>query len=71
MVRGVLRNSRRMKEVAEREIKIGLRRTAKAVVDEIEQTAKEMAMQKWKLVNTTTDEVLGSIFLFFEREITK
>lgn len=58
-----------MKEVAEREVKIGLEKDARKVVDNIESTAAKMAAQGWQLVNTTTDEVLGSIFLFFEREI--
>lgn len=58
-----------MTETAEREIKIGLEKNAKKTVDEIENTSREMAMNGWKLVNTMTDEVLGSIYLFYEREI--
>ena len=42
---------------------------AKKIVDEIEDTAGKMKLEGWNLVNTTTDEVLGSVYLFFEREM--
>jgi hypothetical protein len=58
-----------MKEITERKIKIGFTRSAKAVVDNIEKTVQEMAAQGWKLSETKTDEILGNIFLSFEREI--
>ena len=58
-----------MREVAEREIKIGMERNPQKVVDDIEKTAKQMAAQGWQLVSTGNDEVLGSVFLFFEREM--
>jgi hypothetical protein len=58
-----------MKETAEREIKIGMERNPKKVVGEIEKTARQMAARGWRLANTVTDEVMGSVFLFFEREL--
>ncbi len=58
-----------MREHAEREIKIGMIRSPSRVVDEIEKTAQTMAGQNWALVRTVTNELLGSILLFFEREI--
>lgn len=58
-----------MKEHAETEVKIGMLRRPERVVDEIEKTAKKMAAENWNLVRTVPDAMLGSVFLFFEREI--
>lgn len=58
-----------MKEQTEREIKIGLERNAKKIINDIEGTVSDMSAQGWRLITTSSDEVLGSVFLFFEREI--
>lgn len=58
-----------MKELAEKQIKIGFDRSPQKVVYDIEKTATEMAAQGWKLADNKTDEILGTVVLFFEREI--
>ena len=61
---------KRMKEHAETEVKIGMLRSPNRVVAEIEKAAQKMAAANWHLVRTVPDVMLGSVFLFFEREIS-
>jgi hypothetical protein len=58
-----------MKESAERIVKVGFSRKPKRVFDEVEAVTAEMIRQGWELRDTVLEEGLGSIHLFFERDI--
>ena len=58
-----------MKESAERIVKVGFSRKPKRVFDEVEAVTAEMIRLGWELRDTVLEEGLGSIHLFFERDI--
>ena len=58
-----------MKEQMEREIKVGFSRKPKEIFDEVESVSAEMIRKGWHLTATCIEEGLGSIHLFFERDI--
>jgi hypothetical protein len=58
-----------MKEAAERKIRLGLTRSARKVVAEVESATADMIRDGWVLVESITEDSLGYIHLFFERDI--
>ncbi len=58
-----------MKECTEKIIKIGFIKSPKKVFDEIEFVTAAMIRDGWVLKDNCAEDGLGSIHLFFEREI--
>ena len=58
-----------MKECTERVVKVGFSRDPKAVFDEVERVTAEMLQKGWRLNDSCIEDGLGSIHLFFERDI--
>ena len=59
-----------MKESAERVIKVGFRRKAKEIFDEIESVSAQMLREGWDLKESCLEDGLGYVHLFFERELS-
>jgi hypothetical protein len=59
-----------MRENAERIIKVGLKRDAKAVFDEVDLTTAGMIREGWRLSESFIEESLGNIHLIFDREMS-
>jgi hypothetical protein len=59
-----------MRECTERLVKIGFRRNPKKIFDEVEAIAARMIREGWFLRDTMTEDGLGNIHLFFERDIS-
>jgi hypothetical protein len=58
-----------MRENAERIVKVGLKRDAKTVFDEVDLVTAEMIRGGWRLAESFIEESLGNIHLIFDREI--
>lgn len=58
-----------MKEAIEKVIRVGFTRQPKKIVDEVERVTAEMIREGWYLKDSVVEESLGSIHLFFERDI--
>jgi hypothetical protein len=58
-----------MKETIERIIKVGLKRDARKVFDEIESISAEMIRNGWELQESCLEECLGNVHLIFQRDI--
>jgi hypothetical protein len=58
-----------VRESSERSVKVGFGRSPRKVFDEIERVAAEMARGGWSLADALLEDGLGSVHLFFEREI--
>lgn len=58
-----------MKESAEKIVKIGFKRDPKKILNEVEFVSAEMIRNGWMLKDTCIEDGLGSIHLFFEREL--
>ena len=58
-----------MKESAERTVKVGFSRDAKAVFDDVDITTAEMVRKGWTLRDSFIEEGLGNIHLLFDREV--
>ncbi|MBD3419948.1 MAG: hypothetical protein GF398_07525 [Chitinivibrionales bacterium] len=58
-----------MKERTERIVKVGLKRTARKIFDDVEITTARMQREGWHLCDQILEESLGNMHLFFERDI--
>jgi hypothetical protein len=58
-----------MKQITERIVRIGLKRDARKVFDEIESVSATMIRDGWTLQQSCLEECLGGIHLFFERSL--
>jgi hypothetical protein len=58
-----------MKEIAEKIVRVGLKRNAKKVFDEIESVSADMMRNGWKLDTTCFEEGFGRVHLIFERDL--
>jgi hypothetical protein len=58
-----------MRENAERTIKVGLKRDAKTVFDEVDSITAGMIREGWRLNESFIEDSLGNIHLIFDREI--
>ena len=58
-----------MKECTEKVVKIGFNKNPKKVFDQIESLTAAMIRNGWILKDDCIEDGLGSIHLFFEREI--
>lgn len=59
-----------MKESAERVVRLGFTRSPRKVFDEVEEIAASMLRSGWHLKDSLVEDGLGSIHLFFEREVS-
>jgi len=55
----------------EKSIKVGFRRSAKKIVDEIESTTAAMIRSGWSPLDSVFEEGLGKIHLFFEKDVSQ
>ncbi len=60
-----------MRENTERIIKVGLKRDAKTVFNEVDSITAEMIRGGWRLNESFIEDSLGNIHLIFDREITE
>lgn len=58
-----------MRTTAEKIIKIGFKRSPKAIFDEMELVTAEMIRNGWYLKDSCIEDGLGNVHLFFEKEI--
>jgi len=58
-----------MKEQKEIVIPIGFKSKPEDVVSKIEIESAAMARDGWYFITSATDELLGNLYLFFEREL--
>ena len=58
-----------MREVAERLVEVGFRRTPTEICDQIEFETAAMIRAGWKLSDAIMEESLGYVHLFFERDV--
>jgi hypothetical protein len=57
-----------MLEIAEKIVRVGLKRDAKKVFDEIEAVSADMMRNGWKLDSTCFEESFAFVHLIFQRE---
>ena len=58
-----------MKESAECTVRVGFRRSPKKIFDEVDAVTAAMVREGWRLCDSVLEDGLGSIHLFFEREL--
>jgi hypothetical protein len=60
-----------MKETSEKVVRVGLKRKAKDIFDEIEFETAGMIRNGWILRESVMEECLGNVHLIFERELSE
>ena len=58
-----------MRESAERVVRVGFRKSPKRVFDEVDQVTADMVRGGWVFVDSVLEDGLGSVHLFFERDV--